>query len=299
MLLDTYGNVPISTDFSATTPPAATSRSEVYAFVEKELRDNVGDLPATKPDNDNAYGRVTRYVGYAALAKLYVNAGVYTGTPQWDKAIEACDTIINSGYYKLAPRYLDNFVKDNKESVEFIWAVPYDELKAGGFNMPMMTLSYLNQDTYKINEQPWNGFATQAEFYKSYIDPAQNPGPQGKVVGLSPKGDSVTGTLDERLANFLVGPQFAADGSRLLDGGADVTDPDGQPLTFTPYINEISPNAWRQSGARISKWQFYKNMTRNLSNDFGIYRYADILMLKAEATARKMVITGMIHSCWV
>jgi hypothetical protein len=160
-------------------------------------------------------------------------------------------------------------------------------LKAGGFNMPMMTLSYLNQDTYKINEQPWNGFATQAEFYKSYIDPVQNPGPQGRVVGLNPKGDSINGTLDLRLSNFLVGTQFSATGDTLKDGGVDLTDPDGQPLTFTPYINEIAPNAWRQSGARIGKWQFYQNMTRNLSNDFGIYRYADILLLKAEAIARK------------
>jgi len=287
MLLDTYGNVPISTDFSATTPPAASPRSEVYAFVEKELLDNVNDLVVSGPTDDNSYGRVTRYVAYAALAKLYINAGVYTGTPQWDKAIDACDTIINSGRYKLATNYKDNFVKDNKESIEFIWAVPYDELKAGGFNMPMMTLSYLNQDTYKINEQPWNGFATQAEFYKSYIDPVQNPGPQGRVVGLNPKGDSINGTLDLRLSNFLVGTQFSATGDTLKDGGVDLTDPDGQPLTFTPYINEISPNAWRQSGARIGKWQFYQNMTRNLSNDFGIYRYADILLLKAEATGRK------------
>jgi len=288
MLLDIYGNVPISIDFTQTTPPAATPRSEVYAFVEKELTDNVADLKATKPTDDAYYGRVTRYVGYAALAKLYLNAGVYTGTPQWDKAIDACDTIINSGFYSLTPNYVDNFVKDNKESPEFIWAVPYDALKAGGFNMPMMTLSYLNQATYNIDQQPWNGFATQAEFYKSYIDPAQNPGPQGKVVGLNPKGDSITGTLDKRMtANFLVGPQFAADGSRLLDGGADVTDPDGQPLTFTPYINEIAPNAWRQSGARIGKWQFYKGMTSNLSNDFGIYRYADILLMRAEAQSRK------------
>jgi len=287
MLLDTYGNIPLSIDFTATTPPAATPRAEVYAFVEKELTDNVSLLKKTGPTDDAFYGRVTYYVGYAALAKLYINAGVYKGTPEWDKAIDACDTIINSGLYKLTPNYSDNFIKDNKESPEFIWAVPYDELKAGGFNMPMMTLSYLNQATYNINEQPWNGFATQAEFYNSYIDPTQNPGPQGKVVGLNPKGDSVTGTLDKRMSNFLVGPQYASDGSRLVDGGADVTDPDGQPLTFTPYINEIAPNAWRQSGARIGKWQFYKPMTRNLSNDFGVYRYADILLLRAEALARK------------
>ena len=93
--------------------------------------------------------------------------------------------------------------------------------------MPMMTLRYLNRVfTYNINAQPWNGFATIQEFYQSYIDPVQNPGPQGTVVGLTPNGGTpTTGTLDKRYPNFLVGPQFAVDGSRVLDGGADATDP--------------------------------------------------------------------------
>lgn len=286
-LLDMFGNVPITTDFSVTTPPANSTRLEVYNFVEKELKDNLPQLQRTGPTDDATYGRVNYYTAWAVLAKLYMNAQVYTGTQQWDKAIAACDTIINSGKYALTPNYVDNFVRENKGSSEFIWAVPYDAVFAQGFNMGMMTLSYLNQSTYNINAQPWNGFATIQEFYNSYIDPAQNPGPQGQVVGTAPNGAMVTGTLDKRLSNFIVGPQFDANGGRLADGGADLTDPDGQPLTFTPYINELQPNAWRQSGARIGKWQFYKGMTENLSNDWAILRYADILLMKAECVARK------------
>ena len=153
--------------------------------------------------------------------------------------------------------------------------------------MPMMTLSYLNQQTYNISEQPWNGFATTTEFYNSYIDPVQNPGPQGTVVGITPTGATTTGTVDKRLTNFIVGPQFDSKGNRLQDAGADATDPDGTQFTFTPYINELEPQAWRQSGARIGKWSFYSGMTRDLDNDFVVFRYADILLTKAEATARK------------
>lgn len=287
-LLDWYGNVPLSIDFADTKPPSNATRQQVYDFIEKELTTNAPLLkkPTAIPDVAT-YGRVNYYTAYACLAKLYLNAQVYTGTQQWAKAIGACDQIINSGIYSLMPNYVDNFSQNNQNSKEFIWAIPFDHIKFTGLNLNMMTLSYLNQSTYNINAQPWNGFASTAEFYNSYIDTVANPGTIGMVIGLNPKGDSARGTLDKRMAaNFLVGAQFSSSGARLSDDGADATDPDGKPFTFTPYINQLEPAAWRQSGARISKWQFYLGMTQNMDNDFAIFRYADILLMRAEATAR-------------
>lgn len=288
-LLDWYGNVPLSIDYKDTKPPANSTRQQVYDFIEKELIEN-GPLlkkPASVPDIDT-YGRMNYFVAQACLAKLYLNALVYTGTAQYDKAIAVCNTISTSGVYSLSPTYIENFTKDNQNSKEFIFALPFDHVHFGGFNMPMMSLSYLNQKTYNISEQPWNGFASTAEFYNSYIDPVQNPGPTGTVVGIDPMGTPTAGTDDKRMrANFIVGPQFDAAGLRLSDDGADATDPDGKPFTFTPFINELFPQAWRQSGARIGKWQFYSGMTRDLDNDFAVFRYADILLIQAEATARK------------
>jgi starch-binding outer membrane protein, SusD/RagB family len=286
-LLDWYGNVPLSIDYADTKPPVNSTRAQVYAFVEKELLENTPKLKKTGPTDPSTYGRINYYTGYACLAKLYLNAQIYTGTPQWDKCIAACDEIINSNKYNLAPNYADNFSQNNQTSPESIWALPFDHVKFTGFNIPMMTLSYLNQKTFNINQQPWNGFASATEFYASYIDPAQNPGPQGTVVGLTSTGANTTGTLDKRLSNFIVGPQFSSTGDRLSDDGAEATDPDGKPFTFTPYINELEPQAWRQAGARIGKWQFYQGMTSDLDNDFAIFRYADILLTKAEALARK------------
>ncbi len=284
-LMDLYGNVPISTDFTATEPPANNTRQEVYNFVEKELTENGPLLAKTGPTEEATYGRVNYYVVQAALVKLYLNAEVYTGTPQWQKALDASDEIINSGMYNLTTNYRDNFAKDNKGSSEFIWAIPFDEVFAQGFHLPMITLHPESQKTYNMTSQPWNGFTSIQEFYESYTDPAQNPGPQGEVVGSAPDGALTTGTLDGRLSNFLVGPQYAADGTLLQDGGADTNDPNGPPITFTPYMNELEPNAWRQSGARIGKWEFYNGMGQFLSNDFAIFRYADILLSKAEARA--------------
>lgn len=286
-LMDLFGNVPLSVDASETAPPAKSPRAEVYNFIESELLATAPLLPKTGPADESTYGRVNYYTVQAVLAKLYLNAKVYNGTEQWDKAIAACDEIINSGKYSLMPNYRDNFIKNNKGSTEFIWTIPYDEINAQGFTMPHLTLHMVSQGPYNMSAQPWNGFASVQEFYQSYIDPAQNPGPQGSVVGTDPTGSLVTGTLDKRLSNFIVGKQYQADGvTPLLDGGADPTDPDGAQLNFTPYINELKPNAWRQSGARIGKWEIYKGNNGQLSNDYAIFRYADVLLMKAEAIAR-------------
>src|SRR5262249_43629930 len=152
------------------------------------------------------------------------------------------------------PNYRDNFIRNNKGSTESIWVIPYDEINAQGHTIPHITLHMESQKTYNMTAQPWNGFATIQEFYESYIDPAQNPGPQGTVIGTNPSGDPTTGTVDKRLSNFIVGQQYLADGvTPLPDNGFDAEDPNGAPLYFTPYINQLLPNAWRQSGARIGK----------------------------------------------
>ncbi len=169
---------------------------------------------------------------------------------------------------------------------------------ADGFNWPMMTLHYASQGVYKLTQQPWNGYSVVEEFYNSYIDPTQNPGPQGPVwkgLTLDANDDGISddiGTVDSRLSNFIVGPQFNPDGTRAIDPGFEgpataAPDPDGTELNFTPRINQIYPNGWRQGGARIGKYQYEVGGTNNMSNDFVVFRYADILLTRAEALWRQ------------
>ena len=156
-----------------------------------------------------------------------------------------------------------------------------------------MTLSVASQPQFNLTFQPWNGYQTVEEFYNSYIDPVKNPGPQGPVwKGLTKDldGDGISddvGTVDGRLSNFLVGPMYNPDGSRVLDGGAEPSDFDGAPVTFTPQLNEIYPQGLRQAGARIAKYEFEFGGTNNMSNDFVIFRLSDIILAKAEALHRQ------------
>lgn len=276
-LLDIYGNVPIvdATDFEF---PAKNSRQEVYNFVVSEVTSNIGNL---SKDVASMYGRMHYYAAQSLLAKVYLNAEVYTGTAQWQAAADAADEIMNSGLFSLEADYFTNFNAANEISAEIIWQIPYDRVNLQGFNLPQMTLHYNSQNTFNLEQQPWNGYCTLAEFYNSYDDTDLRKG--------------VSGDQKTR-GNFLAGPQFQFDGtSPALDAGYEQpnpdnpdapVDPDGIELVFTPEINEHFPNCLRQAGVRIGKYEFVDGATPELDNDFPLYRLADIMMVKAEALLR-------------
>lgn len=268
-LMDAYGNVPIVTTFAGADPnPPTRPRAQVFAFIETELNENVPKLTTDK--GGAAYARMNYWAGKFLQAKLYLNAQVYKGTAEWDKAIAASDEIINSGLFTLESDYFANFNTNNSGSSENIFVIPYDEAQAQGFNLAQMTLHYSSQATFKLQDQPWNGYCTLQEFYNSYANDDKRKGVSG----------------NQRIrSNFHAGPQFSAEGDPLLDSSFD--DPDGPGLNFTPALNALEPNAYRQAGARIGKYEFALGATPNLSNDFPLFRYADVILMKAEALWRK------------
>lgn len=276
--LDTFGNIPISTDFTVTEPPAPSSRAEVYAFVEQELLEAIPKV--TREVGGAAYGRVNEMTLRTALAKLYLNAEVYSGTPQWAKAAEQCDLIINSGSFSLEPDYFTNFAADNEGSQENIFSIPYDEVFATGFNLSMQTNHIVSgQATYQLTAQPWNGWCAVEEFVNSYEDTDLRKGQPGTEEGPS----RVRG-------NFLWGAQWDASGTvRQIDENTALsgTDPDGPPITLRVEVNELKPNAWREAGARVAKYEFPLGTRPDMNNDFPVFRYADVLLMKAEALWRQ------------
>jgi hypothetical protein len=281
-LVDMYGNVPYDNDFAnASSAPPTVPRATVYSNIVSDLETAVPLL--TKNVDGTTYGRMNYWAGKFLLAKLYLNAGIYSGgTTQWDKVITECDEIINSGKYSLETNYFANFNVNNSGSKEFIFAIPYDQIFFTGFNMNMSTLHYGSQFTYNLTSQPWNGFCTLEKFYNSYDATDIRRGDVGTLT-----------TPASKRGNFLAGYQFKNGGGLVIDDGADGADPDGKPLNFgnigstAGQINELGPQAWRQSGVRIGKWEFQIGGTPDMSNDYGVFRYADVLLMKAEALWRK------------
>jgi len=271
ILLDVYGNVPIVDQFVVPEgfKPATKSRLEVYNFVENELLTQVPLL--SKEVNSTTYARVNFYVGQAMLTSLYLNAGVYTGTPQWQKAINAANEIINSGAFSLEGNYFSNFSINNSGSKENIFVIPYDAVNAGGFNMVQMTLHYESQKTFNLVDQPWNGYTTLAEFYNSF----------------TPDDIRLTGGGLRPYGVLLYGPQYSSTGARLFDG-SDLwyPDTDGRDVNFNPVVNELEPTAERDGGARISKYEYQLGSQNSMNNDYALFRYGDIILSKAEALYR-------------
>jgi starch-binding outer membrane protein, SusD/RagB family len=258
-LIDNFGNVPIIIETDRGGSPAQNTRAQVFSFIESSILENVGQL--TK---NNTRTNLNYWTAHMILAKLYLNAEVYTGTARWADAERILDVIINEGPYSLAPNFFANFAANNGNSPENMFTLPYDANNAGGFNIHQMTFHYSTQQTFELQEQPWNGYAALEEFYNSFE-----------------AGDVRKGSLRE-------GIQFRSDGvTPITDASAEANDPDGPVINFTPRINQLAPNALRQAGTRINKWEIPLGQGPNLDNDFAIFRYADVLLMKAEAAWRQ------------
>ncbi|MDP2235924.1 MAG: RagB/SusD family nutrient uptake outer membrane protein [Bacteroidales bacterium] len=261
LLIDNYKDVPYETRYEfADETPSRNFRQDIFAKITKDIADEAPIIPASTTKTG-----VTKGFAYSVLARLYLNAEVYTGTPQWAKAEQYADSVILIGQYSLESDPLKPFVTDNSNSPENIFVIPYDEDKYQGFNLHMRTLHYNSNLTFDMTAGPWNGFAAVYDHYNSYQD-----------------GDA------RKAGYFLVGQQYTASGAPITDQGAG-----GEPLIFNPFIPAINMDASytavqiRMSGARVSKFEIKKGAKDNLSNDFPLFRYADVLMMKAESMIRQ------------
>ena len=259
LLIDNYGDIPFVTTFSdAEAQPGKDSKADIWTAIVADVEESVTNLNYSRSKTS-----VTRGMAWSLLAKLYLNAEIYTGTPYWTEAEEACDSVIELGY-SLQAHPLAPFITENQDSPENIFTIPYEEDTYQGFNLHMRTLHYNHNLTYAMTAGPWNGCAATEAHYNSYED-----------------GDI------RKEEGFLVGQQYTIDGVEIFDATA------GTNLVIDPYIPALqmdlsySYQNIRMSGARVSKFEIKKGAKDNLSNDFPIFRLADIYLMKAETMLRQ------------
>ncbi|MDX2286496.1 MAG: RagB/SusD family nutrient uptake outer membrane protein [Bacteroidia bacterium] len=122
--LDMFGNVPFVTELDAVGSflPERTTRGELFAYIESELKAIEAELAAPR---SNEYGRADKAAAWMLLAKLYLNAEVYTGQAKYTEAVTECKKVIDAGF-TLDAEYRTLFLTDNDQSDEIIFPVTFD-----------------------------------------------------------------------------------------------------------------------------------------------------------------------------
>ncbi len=122
--IDLFGNVPFvdENDKPGSFFPKQITRAKLFDYIESELLDIQNSL---KEPKTNEYARVDKAAAWFLLARLYLNAEVYTGHPKYTECI-TYSKLVNSSGYSLAPLYQNNFVADNDQSPELIFLFAHD-----------------------------------------------------------------------------------------------------------------------------------------------------------------------------
>ena len=285
--MDMFGRIPIlQSSTQKTADIRQSNRSDVFWYVVKELQE-VTPLLANEHSNlqGNYYGRVTRPVAWFLLAKLSLNAEVYTDDDwtdssrpdgktimfdiegnkknAWQTCVHYCDLITAAGY-TLEADYTKNFAVHNEGSTENIFTIPLDKIL------------YLNEFHYLFRSRHYaHGGA--------YSGASEN-GTCATLHTMAVNGFG-TNTPDARLdMNFYTG--------KVEVDGKYVTLDDGTPLEYKPLAVEKNLTAspyLETAGARMKKYEVDRTAYsdgRMPDNDIVLYRYADVLLMKSEAKVR-------------
>jgi hypothetical protein len=273
-IVDHWGAVPtrVPGEDIAETLPTIVSSADATNYIISELEAVLPNLP----ENTDAH-IASKNAARTLLAKMYLNKAVWTDDDRLDPSFDAgdmnnvikyCDEVINSGEYTLDDDYYDNFRPKNDEvSSELI----FTSKNEGGIQAGNVRARWFCTLHYNQNPSGWNGFTTIADFYDKFDDPND--------VRLSSEPADMT-SVGGIKAGFLEGQQFDADGNALEDRK-------GNPLSFDKNVSifETGDNL-EVTGVRVIKYIIDYESGDNVDNDYVLLRYADVLLMKAEAIAR-------------
>jgi hypothetical protein len=166
--IDMFGNVPFVTedDLPGAFLPEQISRSNLFNYIETELKDMEADLGEPRWE----YGRADKAAAWMLLAKLYLNAEVYTGTNRYADALAQIEKVLNAGY-SIDDNYQDVFRADNHTSPEMIFPLTFDGQNTQQYGGMTFVLHASNGGGMPLNgiDGGWGGIRTIQDFVTGFF----------------------------------------------------------------------------------------------------------------------------------
>ncbi len=166
--IDMFGNVPFVTenDLPGAFFPKRITRTELFEYIENELKEIENDLVSPR---QNEYGRADRGAAWFLLAKLYLNAKVYTGTERYSDALTYLNKVISSGY-SLDNSYEHLFTADNNSSPEIIFPITFDGQNTQQYGGMTFIVHASNGGGMPLNgiDGGWGGIRTIKNFVSKF-----------------------------------------------------------------------------------------------------------------------------------
>ncbi len=244
-----YDGVPLFTslDEQRTGEKARATEQEVLAQVIQDATEAAPDLPWTRPSAEK--GRATRAAALALLSDAYRwRANVHTqSTADWQASSDAVEAIIDEGVYSLVDNYIDAFLPGSEERSEEIFAVQF--ANTGWFGIDLWGGVYFARNLPAVTG--WAVVVPTPAFYDSYA------------------------TGDYR-HDVTFRTNACPDGSD--DNCAPAEKVDFTPFNFTGFSTVGHPHVWKYRPS-----DYGQNMWGAGDANFPFYRYADVLLLYAEA----------------
>lgn len=311
ILLDMIGNPPIvepkhigSSDFPKQfSKNFAEGRRMLFEYLETELKSIAADesLPAVRTE----YPRLSKGAAWAVLARMYLNAEVYSGTARWDDAMTYSKKVIEEGGFSLnqgtgAEGYLQLFMQDNTESgaalKEFIIPISYDNTHTQSWGGTTHLVSGPLHNAEMAMDLTAKLYESYPELKSAYSKFLSDNSDNEKI-----KEYSVDNVYVETWNGYHISESFVEENFELENVESGAFNYNGDPRARfykfdAAFSNESTDNS---SGYTCVKWlpvnsdgtvaDYYDpiNHTAKLSScDFPLYRLAEMYLIYAEAQTR-------------
>ena len=222
MLLDTFGSVPFITEASPIGGayfPLQATRMFIFNYCVSELQDLMSsDSPMMAPRT--LYPRADKGAAAGLLARLYLNAEVYRGTPMWAEAKAVCENIFDMGY-ELCPNYPALFRGDNGQNsqarTELIWAIDYSDANTESYGGTTYLLAaalaatdITDQSRPNGQRNGWAGLRVPYEYVNKYFGVVEADYVTGEYQVVDKRGEVFyikgrSESMEGELYNFMNG----------------------------------------------------------------------------------------------